>query len=283
MGVALIWAAGLVGAACAPPAAEYHPLPIIDGTPRVLDDLDEVRDYVNAFPQAEYEQHEVPGIGRFFVDDIGDLVKQVVKNGDAWEPHVIELMQEWVEPGTVVLEVGAHIGTHTVPLSRLVGPRGRVYSFEPQRKIFRELHHNLALNGINNVVALRFAVGSGPPRVIEMNPATAGNEAGTGVGAGGDQAELRTLDSFRFERVSLLKIDVEHFENEVLDGAVDTIRRNRPVIVLEILGGEDYETATPDVLERIHGTWRKLEALGYRVAPIRKHDYIALPDEPDAS
>ena len=101
-----------------------------------------------------------------------------------------------------------------------------------------------------------------------MNPATPGNEGGTGVGSGGDQAELRSLDSFGFERVSLLKIDVERFESEVLDGAVDTIRRNRPAILIEIMGGEDYETASAEILERIHVTWRKLETLGYTVTPV---------------
>ncbi len=260
------------------PPEDYVPLPIVAVAPRVLDDTAEIRDYVNAFPMDTYQQYEVPGIGRFFVDDIKDIVKQGIVNGDAWEPHVVTLLEEYVEAGTVVLEVGAHVGTHTMPTARLVGPWGRVYAFEPQRKIYRELYHNLALNGVTNAVALRFAVGSGDPRIIEMNPATPGNEAGTGVGSGGDQVELRTLDSFGFEQVSVIKIDVEHYENEVLDGATDTILRNRPVIIIEILGGQNYETASPEVREVIHVTWRKLERLGYTVTPVINHDYLALPD-----
>ncbi len=270
-------AASLV-AGCQPAPVDYRPLPVIATQPRVLQDTDEIRRYLNAFPLDDYQQYDVPEVGRFFVDDIGDMVKQGIINGDAWEPHVVALLENHVEPGSVVIEVGAHIGTHTVPIARWTGPHGRVYAFEPQRKIFRELHHNLALNGLTNVVPLRFAVGAGEPRIIEMNPATPGNEAGTGVGVGGDPAELRTLDSFEFEAVSLLKIDVEHYENEVLDGALDTIRRNRPAVVLEILGGEDYETADADARARIHATWSKLEALDYTVTPVRNHDYLALPN-----
>lgn len=268
----------IIFGSCGEPPSEYNPLPLISVSPMLLDDTNEIRDYINAFPIAEYKQHEVPGIGRFFVDHTEDLIKRVIVAGEKWESHVIELLEEHVEPGTVVIEVGAHIGTHTIPAARLVGPWGRVYAFEPQRKIFRELYHNLALNGINNVVPLRFAVGSGNLRTIEMNPTTAGNEGGTGVGSGGDKAELRTLDSFGFERVSLIKIDVEHYENHVLDGAIDTIRRNRPVIIIEILGGEDYQTALPNVRERIHSTWGKLDELGYSVTPVFKHDYVALPN-----
>ena len=260
------------------PPADYAPLPVVAVAPALLDDAERTRRYLNAFPSGSYEQHDVPGVGRFFVDDPADMIKQVIVAGYAWERHQVELFEEHVEPGSVVVEVGAHVGSHTVSLARLAGPWGRVYAFEPQRKLHRELYHNLALNGLTNVVPLRYAIGAGETRVIEMNPATPGNEGGTGVGAGGDRAELRSLDSFGFERVSLLKIDVEHYEDEVLAGAVETIRRNRPVILIEIVGGADYETAPPEVRERIHGTWGRLETLGYAVKPVFKHDYVALPE-----
>ena len=274
--ILLVGAAALLAGRCAEPP-EYTPLRIVDVSPVLLDDRAEMRDYVNAFPIGDYEPHAVQGGYRFFVDDPTDMIKQVIVAGYPWERHLIELFERYVDPATVVVEVGAHMGTHTVPMSRLVGPWGRVYAFEPQRKIYRELHHNLALNGVNNAVILPYAVGAGETRIIEMNPATSGNEGGTGVGHGGDRAELRALDSFGFERVSLLKIDVEGYENEVLDGAVDTIRRNRPVIILEIAGGQDYATASADARERIQVTWRKLEALDYTVTPVFKHDYIARP------
>ena len=264
---------------CSGPPASYAPLPIVATSPAVLDDTSEVRKYLNAFPVEQYRQYEVRRLGRFFIDNTKDEIKRIIAAGEIWDAHVLELLENYVQPGTVVLDVGAHIGTHTVSIARLVGPWGRVYAFEPQRKIYRELYHNLALNGVTNAVTLRYAVGSGDARIIEMNPAAAENEGGTAVGSGGDRAELRTLDSFGFERVSLVKIDVERYENDVLDGAVATIRRNHPVIVIEIMGGENYRTASADVRERIHATWKKLERLGYTVTPVFNHDYLALPHE----
>ena len=264
-------------AACDAPPPPYEPMPVISVSPALLDDREETRRYLNAFPLADYQRYDVPDVGSFFVDDPADMIKQVIVAGDKWERHSFDLLAEHIVPGSVVVEVGAHIGTHTVRIGQLAGPWGRVYAFEPQRKIYRELHHNLALNGLTNVVAMRMAIGSGATRVIEMNPTTPGNEGGTGVGAGGDAAELRSLDSFHFEQVSLLKIDVETYENEVLDGAVDTIRRNRPVILIEIMGGTDLETASPDVLEKIAVTRGKLEALNYSVSQVFKHDYVARP------
>ena len=58
------------------------------------------------------------------------------------------------------------------------------------------------------------------------------------MGSGGDRAELRPLDRFGFQNVSLLKIDAEGFEDEVLAGAERLIRESRPVILIEILGGK---------------------------------------------
>ena len=274
---AIILALLVAAVACGATPPPYAPLPIVDVAPQVLDDLEETRRYLNAFPLDDYQRYDVPDVGSFFIDDPADMIKQVIVAGDKWERHSFDLLAEHIVPGSVVIEVGAHIGTHTVRMGQLAAPWGRVYAFEPQRKIYRELHHNLALNGVTNVVALRMAIGSGETRIIEMNPATPGNEGGTGVGAGGDAAELRSLDSFGFERLSLLKIDVETYENEVLDGALDTIRRNRPVMLIEIMGGHDPETASPDVLERIAVTREKIEALGYSVTQVFKHDYIAVP------
>lgn len=273
------WALALVGGltvGCAGPPEPYDPLPLPLTAPRLIDDS-KLPVFLNQFPVADYQVHEVEGVGRFLIDDGDDLIKHSIVEGEAWEEHVIEALERHVVPGTVVLDVGAHIGTHTLVMSRLVGPRGRVYAFEPQRKIYRELFHNLRLNGANNVEPLRFALGAGAPQIIQMNPTVEGNEGGTGVGQGGDRAEMRSLDSFRFRRVSLVKIDVEGFEDQVLDGATRTLRRERPVVVIEIQGGTRYESATSEIRARIDNTRAKLERLGYRLTSIRNHDYLALP------
>lgn len=188
----------------------------------------------------------------------------------------------------MVLNVGAYIGTHALLMGRLAGPQGRVYPFEPQRKAYRELRRNIELNGLANVTALRYEVGT-ETRIVEMNPPKetdlfgqvengkwekAGKvlgESGLAVGAVGDRAERRPLDSFGFGSVSLLKIDVEGFKDEVLAGAERLIRESCPVILVEILGGRSHPGATTlghapltsaEDLDRIHSTWRTLQAFG---------------------
>ena len=280
--------------------------------PLMLHDTDDTERYVSEFPFSKYEQHRVPKlpwqcpfrggvhclsnwldtpyIGRFLIEAPPiDPIKEYIVNGLIWEPHVVESLADHVVPGTVALDVGAYIGTHAMLMARLVGPRGRVYAFKPQRKIYRELRHNIALNDLNNIVPLRYAIGP-EVGVVEMSPPLYGYyEGGVQIGTGGEQAELRTLDSFGFENVSLIKIDVEGYENQVLAGAENLIRASKPVILIEILGGKSYPgvpnwwignmPASPQDLESIHVTWRLIEAFGYEVRPVSSHDYIALPVE----
>ena len=294
--------------------------------PLLLLDAAETERYVEAFPFADYERHVVPRppwscplkgwahclsiwwrtphIGHLWIEPPPrDPIKGTLAKGLVWEPHVVRNLQAHVVPGSVALDVGAYIGTHALLMGRLAGPQGRVYAFEPQRKAYRELRRNIELNELANVTALRYAVGA-DTRIVEMNPpreigvvekgrgfvGKALGEGGVAVGAGGDRAELRPLDSFGFRNVSLLKIDVEGFEDEVLAGAERLIRDSRPVILLEILGGGAYPGAptrgfhpptTPQDLECIHATCQRIEAFGYTVYPVLDYDYIALP-RPDA-
>lgn len=245
--------------------------------PKVLRDSAAMRDYIDSFPREAYEVIEWEGVGRFYIDTLDDAIKRRISSGEGWEAHIADLLRKHIRPKTAVLDIGAHIGTHTLAMTQSVGSEGQVYAFEPQKKIFRELVENLRLNDINNATPLRFALGDGPPRVIEMNVATKGNEGGTRIGSGGDEAELRSIDSFGFCNVSAIKIDVEGFENHVLRGAQKTIARERPVLVVEILGGVNSNNATPEQLEKIDETKAIISNMGYRIQKVGIHDYLGIP------
>jgi FkbM family methyltransferase len=200
--------------------------------PQLLHDEAEMAAYLEAFPYDRFQISEVPNLGKFYIDDNPTLVKKKLRSGRPWEPHLIREFEEHVVPGTTALDVGAHIGSLTVPLARLVGPEGRVYAFEPQKHVYRELVHNLRPNELTNAIPLRFAVSS-EPRIIEMTPVVI-DDGWVRIGEGGDKAEARTIDSFGFFDVSVIKIDVELHEVEVLKGAEETITTFHPVIFVEI-------------------------------------------------
>lgn len=108
------------------------------------------------------------------------------------------------------------------------------------------------------------------------------NPGGFGLNLNGDDTSktmvsIKTLDSFNYNNISVIKIDVEGLENEVLKGAYHTIQRCKPVMIVEILGGVVIESATPQQKQYIHDTIRHITSLDYSVERISFSDYLCKP------
>ena len=148
-----------------------------------------------------------------------------------------ELMMEIVKHGDVLLDVGANIGTVTLPLARRIGSSGLLISFEPQRVIFQHLCANIALNGLTHVDARRTAVGSAAGQIyVPLVAATTSTNFGgvTLLGnAEGEPVPMIAIDDLKLERCAFIKIDVEGMNAAVLQGAEQTIARARPAIYFE--------------------------------------------------
>jgi len=137
---------------------------------------------------------------------------------------------------TVAVDVGANLGMHTLVLSDCV-MRGTVFSFEPRRSVYARLIDNLNVNGITNVVASDKALGDS---VGESRLHSEQNDFNIGKARMGDQGnqvvDVTTLDHALQDppsTVSLIKIDTEGCELQVLRGAASVMAEHRPVIVCE--------------------------------------------------
>jgi FkbM family methyltransferase len=153
-----------------------------------------------------------------------------------WVESELELLGPFLAPGDIVIDAGANIGNHTVFFAERVGPEGRVYAFEPQRRVFQTLCANLVLNGLTSVEALQAAVGAEPGSMAipDVNYAAPGNFGGVRVAVGaGLQVPVINLDSLGLTRCRAIKIDVEGMELEVLNGAAALIERTRPLLYVE--------------------------------------------------
>ncbi|MFL5298000.1 MAG: FkbM family methyltransferase [Phenylobacterium sp.] len=150
-----------------------------------------------------------------------------------------DVLEQIVKPGMTVVEVGANIGAHAIPLARRCFP-GPLYLFEPQQRIFQVLCANLVLNGVRNAIAYPDAAGAehGYVMLPPIDYAAAANFGGVSVQpyeeeAGGLRVRVTPLDSLALSACHLLQVDVEGFEAEVLRGAARTIARFRPVLYVE--------------------------------------------------
>lgn len=138
--------------------------------------------------------------------------------------------------GTAAVDVGANIGIHTLVLSRCVGDNGRVYSYEPNQDLCERLRENVKLNGIENV-SLRNRGAGGADSMLRFQSRQ--DEFNIGLGRFGKRGLVEIpvvkLDSdLHIEgKISLIKIDVEGMELDVIRGASALLQEHRPALVLE--------------------------------------------------
>jgi hypothetical protein len=97
-------------------------------------------------------------------------------------------------------------------------------------------------------------------------------------GDSGNIAPMVTLDSLNLNNISFMKIDVDGCDEIFLEGARETILRNKPVMVMEIYGGADVDTAEPEKKACILGVQNTIKKMGYRLERISIHDYLAIPE-----
>jgi FkbM family methyltransferase len=159
-----------------------------------------------------------------FTCDLADWIGQYVFVTGNYEEPTAALMRHLVNPGDVVVDVGANIGFFTLLLSRLVGPDGRVIAFEPMPHALERLRAHLALNHCDNVTLRECAVGStsGTARLY-LGPRHHSSIASLQPreGAASVDVDSSTLDEALQDvaTVKCVKIDAEGWEPEVLAGA----------------------------------------------------------------
>jgi len=166
-----------------------------------------------------------------------------------WAEPELRGLGALVRKGDDVIDVGAALGMYTVPLAELVGRTGRVSSFEPQRRGIFTVRLLRALTGPHRGKVSRLALGPHEGTSTIVVPFHNGFPIfGHGhVEEGADRedgrrhrsrAPMSTIDAWcaknAIARVSFIKVDVEGFEPAVIEGAVATIDRDRPSLLLEI-------------------------------------------------
>ena len=199
-----------------------------------------------------------------------------ISSGNYWEPEIMALCEKYVKPDSVVVDIGANMGTFTVRLSQLVRS-GVVVAFEPQRIIYQQLCCNVFLNKLKNVFAYNMALGKEQGEVT-LTPINydSGSPGEVRIhGNNGERVICQALDSFGLTNVSLIKMDVERYEPFVFDGAKETIKNNRPVILFELT-----TLPLPDYPKDF--VIKMLKELNYNIYEVSQWgDYLAIPQEKD--
>ncbi len=179
--------------------------------------------------------------GLFLANTLDFYVGRAISTYGEYGEIEWQLIDQLMRPGMDSVEVGANIGTHSVAMARKLAQWGRrLLVVEPQPVIFQNLCANIALNGFFNVQAENVAC-SDQAGTLSFSEPDYGEENNFGgvqmaeYSGSGPRVRAVLLDDLLGPDwdVGLIKIDVEGYEQRVLEGARDVIKRSRPILYLE--------------------------------------------------
>jgi FkbM family methyltransferase len=206
--------------------------------------------------------------------------------GEPIEPHVAPLFRKFLMPGSVVLDVGANFGFYSVIAAKVLGPRGRLFAFEPHPDLFGLLRRSIWANKFqdpDNVVLVNALVGDRTgagrlyydPEELAGASLTAGDRRSRSV-----EVPMLAIDDYLPAHlpVDLVKIDVEGHEPAVLRGMRQTLARS-PNIRLFIEFFEHLLAAAGYDRQRFIA---EIRCLGFEICIIReggKLDFVEAGDD----
>ena len=160
------------------------------------------------------------------------LANHVRINGVFYEDETLSYLRANFPNQKTILDIGANIGNHTTFFAEFMNAE-KIYAFEPHPMNFELLKRNMAK--YHNVMCHDYALGETIKRMsIETVLGNMGNVKVLESDSNGE-IKMFPLDAFDFPDVTLIKLDVEGYEWGVLQGAIETIRRWHPVLVVETL------------------------------------------------
>ena len=178
-----------------------------------------------------------------------------------------EVFRRFLKNGSVVYDIGAHVGFFSLYCGLLVAPDGRVIAFEPDSAARASLQRQVVENPNLRVEVLPYAV-SNHSGTLFLDTSCGSSQAFVSEN-GSVSVVAKTIDSLVQQQCipppTLLKIDVEGHEYAVLEGALETIRRWRPVVVCDYNEGDTLGTVK-----------QLLSPLGYEIAAGRA-PIVAVP------
>lgn len=167
-------------------------------------------------------------------------LNQRILKGEVFEPETLKYIAENVKQGDII-HAGTFFGDFIPAFSQSVSKKAKVWAFEPNPESFRCAQITMMLNDVQNVSLVNAGLGDKVSRINLTTKDKKGVSLGgastiTGLKKGSEiMIDVQTIDSFIPDDrdISIVQLDVEGFEKQVLMGALKTIKRCRPILILE--------------------------------------------------
>ncbi|UCL88108.1 FkbM family methyltransferase [Pseudomonas sp. HS-18] len=193
--------------------------------------------------------------------------------------EIVALLDKLIEPGMVVLDIGANIGEITLVAAKRTTERGQVIAFEPMSAIADQLEEHVQSNSLEWVTVVRAGLSDHCGEAAIYNACAQWDDSEPNRGLGSLYADqpnakpvqsiaLLTLDDYLqkapIKRLDIIKIDIEGAELPCLKGALDTLRRFRPMLIIELQAetskNAGYEQT--DILDLLAGLGYEFQSIG---------------------
>jgi len=175
--------------------------------------------------------------GKFLVPECKDIIVDSLLRYGEWAQAEIDVLARFINQGNIVIDAGSFIGTHSRAFSSMVGQKGEVHAFEPNKNIIPFLEANAKRSQFLNIVIHPYALGENYARMALINGCTEnqGSCRLADCDKDNDQytVEVRPLDTCGIKKVDFIKADVEGMELALLKGADGLISFSKPVIFVE--------------------------------------------------
>lgn len=161
-----------------------------------------------------------------------------------YEPDIARVIQNNVDSGNTCIDVGSHIGYFTLYMRKLVGDNGRVFAFEPLKEGCELTNKSIEKNKYTNVTALQLGLAEQDTTrdAHVFDDSSMANFLDSGFVTYSEKnvhkIKLAKLDTIygenKADSLDFIKIDVEGYELNVIKGGIETIKRFKPKMLIEI-------------------------------------------------
>ena len=212
------------------------------------------------------------------------MICRNVRENKVWEKNILDKILAYYKHDTNMIDIGCNYGCHTVGVANEIkkkNSKGKIYAFDPQPRIFKLFQENVSMNDLDDIVVghecglgdqneekifrlpKNYDINDNPGALSLLSPSE--SKAYEDV-----RVQIRKLDDYNIQNVSVIKLDVEGYELDVLEGAKKTILENKPIIFIEIWGWKEGNK------ER-YFDWIHKNFSFYDIQHIENEDYILIP------
>jgi len=239
---------------------------------------------------------------KYVIHNNNDYIEKILLGGEQWNKEIIDVIKTYISENKLkhFLNVGSHIGTVSLPISLHIDKVTAVEAYPPT---YNHLCENIQLNNIQNIEAINIALGNteediyfmGMDKIcpIENKNRIANNSGGMHVFTESDiqnnvrsgnlsdkkiKNRMNKFDNLEVDNFDIMLVDIEGFEYNFLLGATEKIKKNKPIIIMEIWNdnkrrSEKMSQPQSEVIDYI-------KSLNYTLVKSIEDDFIFEPYEP---